>query len=59
MIMALKRERTARKAFIYFDRDYGEYRVEFHDAMGYMRQFDYFTSDKQDAMDTAEYWIAG
>lgn len=59
MVTVLKCERTARRALIYFDRDYRKYRVEFYDAMGYLRQLDYFTRDQQDAMDTAEHWIAG
>lgn len=46
-------------ANIYRDSDYQEYVVRFHFAqpIGYVKEADYFTNDKADAIDTAKYQL--
>ncbi len=59
LIASFKSTQTARKTMIYRDSNYGEYRVKFYDAVGYLKNADYYTSDRFDAMKTARHWIAG
>ncbi len=43
-------------AKVYFDSNYGEFLVRFHypEPVGYIHECDYFTDDKEDAIQTAK-----
>jgi hypothetical protein len=47
-----------KKATVYKDAEWGEYRVKFYRDGEYMQDADYHTDDKADAQDTAKSWIA-
>ena len=57
LVSTLSNVKLARTAKIYRNSAYGEYRVAFYDAQGYVLYADYFTSDKLDAFGTAKYWV--
>ena len=48
---------TGKQAKVYGPNDYGEYVTRFYVNGKHMDASDYFTDDKQDAIDTARYHI--
>jgi hypothetical protein len=46
-----------KQAKVYFDREYGEFRVMFYDDGQYQSDADYHTDDKQDAISTAKHYL--
>ena len=59
--MALKlidiKEFEVRKAKIYRDAEWNEYRVKFYINGAYQENADFHTDSKRDAFDTARHWV--
>lgn len=49
-------EHHVRAAKVYFHADWEEYTVRFYINGVHQRKADYHADDKQDAIDTADYW---
>lgn len=56
LIGTYSNETKARTAKVYHDSEYGEYAVKFYCAGLYQIDADYFTSDRDDAIGTANHW---